>query len=44
MIAHYLLNPEIRHGMDYMAETYLKYKTIPIEDLIGPRGKPEVDA
>lgn len=39
MIAHYLLNPELRHGMDYMADTYLKYKTVPIEDLIGPRGK-----
>ena len=39
MIAHYLLNPEIRHGMDYMAETYLKYQTIHIEELIGPRGK-----
>ena len=39
MIAHYLLNPELRHGMDYMAETYLKYKTIHIEELIGPKGK-----
>lgn len=39
MIAHYLLNPEIRHGMDYLAELYLKYKTIHIEELIGPRGK-----
>ncbi len=39
MIAHYLLNPEIRHGMDYMAETYLKYQTIHIDELIGPRGK-----
>lgn len=39
MIAHYLLNPELRHGMDYMAETYLKYKTIHIEELIGKRGK-----
>lgn len=39
MIAHYLLNPELRHGMDYLAETYLKYKTVPIEDLIGPKGK-----
>lgn len=39
MIAHYLINPELRHGMDYMAENYLKYKTIPIEQLIGPRGK-----
>lgn len=39
MIAHYLLNPELRHGMDYMAETYLQYTTVPIEELIGPRGK-----
>lgn len=39
MIAHYLLNPELRHGMDYLADTYLKYKTIPIEKLIGPKGK-----
>ena len=39
MIAHYLLNPELRHGMDYMAETYLKYRTIHIEELIGPKGK-----
>lgn len=39
MIAHYLLNPELRHGMDYLAETYLKYKTVPIEELIGPKGK-----
>lgn len=39
MLAHYLLNPELRHGIDYLAETYLKYKTVPIEDLIGPKGK-----
>ncbi len=39
MIAHYLLNPEIRHGMDYMAETYLHYRTIHIDELIGARGK-----
>lgn len=39
MIAHYLLNPELRHGMDYLAETYLHYKPIPIEDLIGSKGK-----
>ena len=39
MVAHYLLNPELRHGMDYMAEIYLNYKTIHIEDLIGPKGK-----
>ena len=38
MIAHYLLQPEQRHNMDYLAEIYLKYKTIPIEDLIG-KGK-----
>ncbi len=39
MIAHYLLNPEIRHNMDYLAETYLKYQTIHIDELIGPKGK-----
>ncbi|MDL2221513.1 DNA polymerase I [Parabacteroides sp. OttesenSCG-928-N08] len=39
MIAHYLLNPEMRHGMDYLAETYLNYLTIPIETLIGAKGK-----
>ena len=39
MIAHYLLNPELRHGMDYMAETLLDYQTIHIESLIGGRGK-----
>jgi len=39
MIAHYLLNPELRHGMDYLAETYLGYKTISITELIGPKGK-----
>jgi DNA polymerase-1 len=39
MIAHYLLNPELRHGMDYMAETYLNYKTVHIDELIGAKGK-----
>ena len=39
MIAHYLINPELRHGMDYLAETYLKYMPIPIESLIGAKGK-----
>ena len=39
MIAHYLINPETSHAMDYLAETYLKYKTVPIEELIGSRGK-----
>ena len=35
MIAHYLLHPEMRHGMDYLAEAYLRYRTIPITELIG---------
>lgn len=35
MIAHYLLHPEMRHGMDYLAEAYLNYQTIHIEELIG---------
>ena len=35
MIAHYLLHPEMRHGMDYLAEAYLHYRTIHIEELIG---------
>ena len=39
MIAHYLINPELRHNMDYLAETYLNYKTIHIDELIGARGK-----
>ncbi|MDX1666060.1 MAG: DNA polymerase I [Saprospiraceae bacterium] len=39
MIAHYLLEPELRHNMDYLAETYLKYKPLPIENLIGKKGK-----
>ena len=39
MLAHYLVQPELRHNMDYLAEIYLKYKTIHIEELIGPKGK-----
>ena len=39
MIAHYLIQPELRHNMDYMAEIYLNYKTVHIDELIGPRGK-----
>ena len=39
MIAHYLLQPELRHNMDYMAEAYLNYKTIHIDELIGHKGK-----
>ncbi len=39
MIAHYLINPELRHGMDYLAEILLNYQTIHIEELIGTKGK-----
>jgi len=39
MIAHYLINPDMRHGMDILAETYLKYSPMPIEALIGKKGK-----
>ncbi|MDD7318446.1 MAG: DNA polymerase I [Prevotella sp.] len=39
MIAHYLIQPELRHNMDYMADVYLNYETIHIEELIGPKGK-----
>lgn len=39
MIAHYLINPDMRHGMDVLAETYLKYTPMPIEALIGKKGK-----
>lgn len=39
MIAHYLIQPELHHGMDYMAEVYLNYRTIHIDELIGPKGK-----
>ena len=39
MIAHYLIQPELHHNMDYLAETLLNYKTVHIEELIGPKGK-----
>jgi DNA polymerase-1 len=39
MVAHYLLQPEQRHNMDVLAEIYLNYRTIHIEELIGPKGK-----
>ncbi len=39
MIAHYVLQPELYHGMDYLAEIYLNYETIKIEELIGEKGK-----
>jgi len=39
MIAHYLIEPELRHNMDYLAESYLNYSPVPIESLIGEKGK-----
>lgn len=42
MIAHYLIQPELRHNMDFMAEAYLHYRTIHIEELIGPKGKKQL--
>ena len=39
MLAHYLVQPELRHNMDYLAEIYLNYQTIHIDMLIGPKGK-----
>ncbi|GAB0155201.1 DNA polymerase I [Chryseobacterium sp. Alg-005] len=39
MIAHYLLNPDGRHGMDYLSEMYLNYKPVSIETIIGKKGK-----
>ena len=39
MIAHYLIQPELRHNMDFMAEVYLNYQTVHIDELIGPKGK-----
>ncbi len=42
MVAHYLLQPEQYHNMDYLANIYLKYKPVPIEELIGPKGKKQL--
>ncbi len=39
MIAHYLINPDMRHNMDVLAETYLNYTPVSIEELIGKKGK-----
>ena len=39
MIAHYLINPDMRHGMDILAETYLNYQPVSITKLIGKKGK-----
>ena len=43
MIAHYLVQPELRHGMDYLAEIYLRYQTIHYEELVGGKGKNQID-
>ncbi len=43
MIAHYLIQPELRHGMDYLAEIYLHYRTIHYEDVVGSKGKNQID-
>lgn len=43
MVAHYLLQPEMRHGMDYLAEVLMKYQTIHIEQLIGGKGKGQLN-
>ncbi|TDW49614.1 DNA polymerase I [Flavobacterium sp. 270] len=42
MIAHYLINPDMRHNMDILAETYLKYSPKSIETLIGKKGKNQI--
>lgn len=42
MIAHYLINPELRHGMDFLSEAYLGYRPIPITDLLGAKGKKQL--
>ena len=39
MLAHYIINPDMRHNMDILAETYLNYRPKPISDLIGKKGK-----
>ena len=43
MLAHYVVQPELHHNMDSLAETYLRYRTIHIEELIGPRGKGQLN-
>ena len=42
MLAHYLIEPDMRHNMDVLAETYLHYAPVPITDLIGPKGKKQI--
>jgi DNA polymerase-1 len=42
MVAHYLIQPEMRHNMNVLAETYLNYSPVPIENLIGKKGKDQL--
>lgn len=42
MVVHYLIEPELRHNMDYLAETYLKYQPVKIESLLGKKGKAQI--
>jgi DNA polymerase-1 len=42
MLAHYLIQPDMRHGMDTLAESYLHYKPVPIDNLIGKKGKEQL--
>ena len=42
LLAHYVLQPELRHNMDYLAEIYLNYQTIHIDELIGAKGKKQL--
>ena len=39
MLAHYILQPDMRHNLDFLAQTYLQYQPIPTEALLGPKGK-----
>src|SRR5690606_37839184 len=43
MLAHYLINPDMRHSMDVLAETYLNYAPMPITELIGKKGKDQLN-
>jgi DNA polymerase I len=43
MLAHYLIQPELRHNLNYLSETFLNYQPVPIEDLIGKKGKNQLN-
>jgi DNA polymerase-1 len=43
MVAHHLINPGLRHGMDFLSETYLNYRPVSIEELIGKKGKGQIN-